>query len=309
MRFHCSLTESFPMIAQDTYYRPQLVGSGEFPGLTMVASGKDSLRPLGGSMAITFAPREDRLRCQDGVSYNLAQFMADCGLATNQLVMPYRQVHGSDVAVVTDLLSDVRDHLPDFQLGETWPCLFPTSYNGHVDALVSTEPALALGVRGADCPWALAFDPETNVFGAAHLSWKAVSKGLVQKFVTAMSSLGADPARLRLYLSTGAGVCCYEIRQDLILAYLNEGYSEIRKFLYAHHDATKRYFSQSGLIRMLLNRAGVQEDHIEMDPRCTMCFRVDDEFALHSSRRDRGDDPAFDVAGRNLAVINWRRSI
>jgi YfiH family protein len=102
-----------------------------------------------------------------------------------------RQVHGSDVCVVT----------PDTSPGVT------------CDALVTVAPSLALGVRVADCVPVVLADADAGVVGVAHAGRDGVRSGVVVAAVEQMRDLGAD----RVEAWVGPHVCggCYEVPAEL----------------------------------------------------------------------------------------------
>lgn len=79
------------------------------------------------------------------------------------------------------------------------------------DALVTTDPGIALAVRVADCvPVLLSAD---GVVGAAHAGRVGLAAGVLQATVAAMRDLGAGPIEAWI----GPHICggCYEVPEDL----------------------------------------------------------------------------------------------
>lgn len=99
-----------------------------------------------------------------------------------------RQVHGADVAVLTEA-------------GPPGP---PTA-----DALVTADPTLALVTRAADCVPVLLADPAAGVVGAVHAGRPGLAAGVVPAAVEALRTLGARD----LVAWVGPHVCgaCYEV--------------------------------------------------------------------------------------------------
>ncbi|MEU2877519.1 peptidoglycan editing factor PgeF [Streptomyces sp. NPDC007070] len=105
------------------------------------------------------------------------------------------QVHGDDVAVVDGPWT--TDPAPP------------------VDGLVTAVRGLALAVLTADCVPVLLADPVAGVVAAAHAGRPGMVKGVVPAAVEAMTSLGAEPARI--VARTGPAVCgrCYEVPEAM----------------------------------------------------------------------------------------------
>ncbi|GHH78084.1 peptidoglycan editing factor PgeF [Kitasatospora indigofera] len=104
------------------------------------------------------------------------------------------QVHGADVAVVTERQ--------------------PQGSAPTVDAVVTDRP-LVLAVLTADCTPVLLADPVAGVAGAAHAGRPGLAAGVVPAVVRAMVELGARPERI--VAATGPAVCgrCYEVPEEL----------------------------------------------------------------------------------------------
>ncbi|MFI9799246.1 peptidoglycan editing factor PgeF [Streptomyces sp. NPDC052302] len=105
------------------------------------------------------------------------------------------QVHGTDVAVVDGPWGDAP--VPE------------------VDAIVTARHGLALAVLTADCVPVLLADPVAGIAAAAHAGRPGMVAGVVPAAVRAMTSLGADPARI--VARTGPTVCgrCYEVPREM----------------------------------------------------------------------------------------------
>jgi YfiH family protein len=98
------------------------------------------------------------------------------------------QVHGDTVAVVSD--------------GSRTP---------RADGLVTSTPGLALGVLVADCVPVLLADDAAGVVGVAHAGREGVRRGVVDRTLDAMVSLGADLARVDVHLGPAVCGACYEV--------------------------------------------------------------------------------------------------
>ncbi|WP_219471429.1 peptidoglycan editing factor PgeF [Nonomuraea rhizosphaerae] len=105
-----------------------------------------------------------------------------------------RQVHGADVAYVSEPFADDAPPL---------------------DGVFTTEPRLALASLGADCPAVLVGDPVARMVGAAHSGRPGTELGIAAALVAAMTAKGASPERMVALIGPGACGRCYEVPADL----------------------------------------------------------------------------------------------
>lgn len=103
-----------------------------------------------------------------------------------------RQVHGSEVAVVTGV---ARPEPPE------------------ADGLVTAVAGWVLASRAADCVPVLIADPARRVVGAVHAGRAGVAAGVVSRAVEALRGLGAE----ELVAWVGPHACgrCYEVPDQL----------------------------------------------------------------------------------------------
>jgi YfiH family protein len=120
-------------------------------------------------------------------------------LGTSWVHLP-QQVHGAGVLVVDASRAGRRQIVRGGARG--------------VDALVTSDVAIPLGVLVADClPVLLA--AATGVVAAAHVGRRGLASGVLQATVAAMVANGAEPADAVAVI--GPGVCgqCYEVPEQM----------------------------------------------------------------------------------------------
>jgi YfiH family protein len=153
------------------------------------------------------------------------------------------------------------------------------------DAIVTTEPNLALVALCADCVPVLLADPEAGVVGAAHAGRVGARVGVVPAALDAMKRAGAAIERIEVLLGPSACGECYEVpaaMQADVEKHLPDSACRTRK-------GTPGLDIRAGLWRQLAD-AGVAK--IGLDPRCTM-----EDKTLFSHRREG-------TTGR-LAALTW----
>jgi purine-nucleoside/S-methyl-5'-thioadenosine phosphorylase / adenosine deaminase len=192
-----------------------------------------------------------------------------------------KQVHGAAVATA----------LP----GRARPWTRPDA-----DVIVTDDPAVAVGVRVADCvPILLAEDTGTAV-AAIHAGWRGMAKRAAIAGINALQKdFGIRPERLVAAVGPSIGPCCYEVGQTTRDAFHAAG----------HHDAMldqwfeprsggKYHLDLWRATRDQLEGAGILPANIHVAELCTKTHAA----AFHSYRADG------ERAGRLLGAIRIRTS-
>lgn len=145
---------------------------------------------------------------------------------------------------------------------------------GGVEAIVTTEPDLAVGVIAADCVPVLLADDAAGVVGAAHAGRRGVQARIVTDTIAAMVDLGARRERLAAWV--GPAICgrCYEVGEDVAEQTLAAAPAA---------RATTSWGTTAldlpAAVHAELAEAGVRD--IQADSRCTF-----EDPLLYSYRRD-----------------------
>jgi len=153
-----------------------------------------------------------------------------------------------------------------------------------VEALVTTEPDLALAVIAADCVPVLLADDEAGVVAVAHAGRRGVAARIVPDAVAAMADLGAAAGRTTAWL--GPAICgrCYEVGEQVAaqVSDLEPAAAVTTRWGTPGLDLTAAVHDQ-------LRRCGVVD--VGVDGRCTL-----EDLDLFSYRRDGR-------TGRHAAVV------
>ncbi|MGO9753968.1 MAG: polyphenol oxidase family protein [Solirubrobacteraceae bacterium] len=179
-----------------------------------------------------------------------------------------RQVHGAQVAVV-ERITKRGPGLPDAD-GQA------TAATG-VAPMVLTADCLAVAVAGE------------GAVAMLHAGWRGLAAGVIGEGVRALRELGAT-GQLQAAIGAGAGVCCYEVGEEVHAALHSAG----RRLMDAANGPDLRYGAHADLkliARRQLEAAGVQLVH-DLGI-CTICC---EPSLFFSHRRERG------VTGRQAGV-------
>lgn len=185
------------------------------------------------------------------------------------------QVHGRDVVVVYG--TEDRSALLERR----------------ADALASAVPAVACGVKTADCVPVLIADRASGAVAAIHSGWQGTEANVVGAGVSALRALLGAPGDLLAAIGPHIEVCCFEVGDDVAErlracapeADVVDRGSEARP----HVDLRK-------IVRAQLAALGFRPDAVDDVDGCTKC----DGARFFSFRRDREN------SGRMLAAISVR---
>lgn len=211
------------------------------------------------------------------VAQNRARAMIRIDLEPDRLVTAY-QTHSNRVAVVERPWA--RDEAPE------------------VDAMVTREPGLALGILTADCAPVLLADPEAGVVGAAHAGWRGALGGVLEAVVQAMAALGAVPGRIVAGVGPAIGRSSYEVGPEFPEPFLAENSGNGDFFSPAARPG-HFLFDLKGYVGRRLGATGVKS--VEVLP-CDTCAE-ESRFFSYRRARLRGE-PAY---GRDLSAIYLER--
>jgi YfiH family protein len=197
------------------------------------------------------------------------------GVAPDRLRL-VKQVHGIHAVVA--------------RLGESVPAIRPEG-----DIIVTDDPAIAIGVRVADCAPILLHDPVKQAAGAAHAGWRGTAAGAAGAAVRAMQqAFGSRPADLVAAIGPCLGACCGEVGPDVIEAFRagGAGPASIDAWFTAG-TGDRSFLDLERANRDQLEAAGVRPDAIFASGLCTKTHLA----RLHSYRGDR------DASGRMVGAI------
>ncbi|MGB3329381.1 MAG: peptidoglycan editing factor PgeF [Thermomicrobiales bacterium] len=192
------------------------------------------------------------------------------------------QVHGTEV---------IRAYAADVGRGAAPR----TEVIGRADALVTDAPNVFLSTMHADCQPILLVDPTRPAVAAVHAGWRGTVADIAGNAVRAMQrEFGSDPADLIAYLGPAIGGCCNEVGDEVIDAWkaIAADMGPLVE-LAITKPGVKHHFDVPRANSLLLQRAGLVPEHMEVSPICTKC-----EQDWWFSHRGQGAK-----AGRQVAFI------
>ena len=195
---------------------------------------------------------------------------ATAAIAPGATLLTPHQVHSPDVAIVRQAFA-MRDR-------------------PHVDALVTAQAGLLLGIVTADCAPVLLADRAHGVVGAAHAGWRGALHGVLANTVEAMVALGAR----RESIAAAVGPCIaqesYEVGEDM-----RGQFDAAAARFFAPGKPGHLQFDLAGYVAKALADAGVET----VDVLGEDTYGQDNRFYSYRRATHRGE-PTY---GRQLSAI------
>ncbi len=168
------------------------------------------------------------------VTENRARVAARLGTAHIQTLY---QVHGNDAVLISQPLT--------------------LEARPQADALVTTQPGLALGVLTADCVPVLLADGQAQVIAAVHAGWRGALAGIVARTFAVMTAQGAEPSRIQAAIGPAIAQTSYEVGEEVRARFLAEGDTGDGAFFRPAAAPGKWLFDLPGLVAARLRGAGI----------------------------------------------------
>jgi YfiH family protein len=166
---------------------------------------------------------------------------------------------------------------------------------GQADAIITRESGVALMTLHADCMPILLYDPETPAVASIHAGWRGTTDDVPGATAAAMQrEFGSRPEELRAFLGAAIGRCCYEVGDEVVAAWREQAGDDADAAL--EWTGTRWHLDLRAANRLLLLRAGLNEELIDVSDICTRC--EPDGWFSH-----RGQGP---LTGRFGALIALR---
>ena len=124
------------------------------------------------------------------------------------------------------------------------------------DAMVTSQPGIALGILTADCAPVLFADADSGVVGAAHAGWKGALGGVLESTLDTMTDDGASLGQIACAVGPCIAQSSYEVGAEFRTAFMEASVANARFFDAGAVDG-KFHFDLGGYVADRLRSAGV----------------------------------------------------
>lgn len=137
------------------------------------------------------------------------------------------------------------------------------------DGLLTKEKNLFLSITVADCLPIFLYDPQKEIVGLVHCSWRNLAKNILFKTVIKLKkNLKSQPKDILVGIGPGISQCHFEIGEDVALKFK----SFYPKEIFLKKDK-KIFLNLKEIAKIQLLRAGIKKENIEINPECTFCLK------------------------------------
>ena len=219
----------------------------------------------------------------ENVAQNRKLLADELGIATDHIIMPH-QVHGVEVRQVAGEFLSMPENIRKMILEG-------------VDAVMTNQKGLCIGVSTADCIPVLLYDEEHLAVAAIHAGWRGTLARIVHKTIQEMTfAYQTDPKKLKAVIGPGISLDNFEVGDEVYEAFQQAAFpmkeiAEQRPNAAFHADATERNrMAEAGNIeqplkwhinlplcnKQILLHCGVAEENIQDCGICT--YAHSDEY-------------------------------
>ena len=226
------------------------------------------------SMNLSFTRGDD----DAAVHENYRRFAAAVGFEAEDIVTS-DQTHTANVSVITE---------EDRGNGITKPRQYTD-----VDGMITNVPGLVLATFYADCVPLYFVDPVHHAIGLSHSGWRGTVAKIGAVTVERMhEEYGTDPGDI--YSAIGPSICqdCYEVSEDVTQEFRTAFGRKDWDVLFYRKENGKYQRNLWEANRIIMQEAGIREEHISMPGICTCC-NPEFLFSHRASHGKRGNLGAF----------------
>lgn len=174
-------------------------------------------------------------------------------LNSTDLIIPF-QTHGTEIGIINeDFIQKNFAERADLLNG--------------VDALITKEPNVCIGVTTADCVPLIFYDPQLEVIAVAHAGWRGTCGRIAEKVVKRMQEeFGSHPQHINVVIGPSISGTVYNVGNELIDNFSSAGFP-VSEIFNTNNELI--YLDLWKANQWLLESMGVPADHIQISEICT----------------------------------------
>jgi YfiH family protein len=137
-----------------------------------------------------------------------------------------------------------------------------------IDSFIVEESGICPVVQSADCVPIIVYEPQRHIGAVVHSGWRGTFKRILEKTILKMIQMGANPSEMIVCIGPSAGVCCYEVKDDVLQSFIDNYDSKALEFFRKEND--KMYLDLWKANSFLAKNIGVLEQNISVAGLCSI---------------------------------------
>ena len=187
----------------------------------------------------------------EAISANRRALCDELGIDEAHLVMPH-QTHGVEVRQIAADFICLPDNIRRMILEG-------------VDAVMTNESGICIGVSTADCIPIIIYDEPHHAVAVVHAGWRGTVARIVEKAVKAMAvAYKSKPQDLRCVIGPGISFDAFEVGMEVYEQFRHAGFEMVSGFVRG-----KWHIDLKECNRLQLVELGVKPEAITVSPICT----------------------------------------
>ncbi len=93
------------------------------------------------------------------------------------------------------------------------------------DGLIVAERGVVAVIKTADCIPVIIYAPDNAIAAVVHAGWRGTAADITGKALRRLAAMGAKPDQLGVLIGPGIGPCCYNVGEDVALAFRGAGFA------------------------------------------------------------------------------------
>ena len=191
----------------------------------------------------------------ENICKNRQHLAAILGISSDNLLLPC-QTHEDKVLIVDS----------DFM---SLPKILQNEQMKGVDAMITNQKNVCIGVTTADCVPLLIFDPVKNVLATIHAGWRGTVAKIVTKTIEQMvKAYTCNPNDLKVGIAPAISQNCFEVGDEVVTEFSDIGFL-MDDISYRHPETGKIHIDLCRANALLLTASGILSTNIEFSGMCT----------------------------------------
>lgn len=188
---------------------------------------------------------------QDAIAANRKALCNELGITIDRLVMPH-QTHGVEVRQIAADFIALPENIRRMILEG-------------VDAVMTNESGICIGVSTADCIPILIYDKAHHAVCAVHAGWRGTVSRIVEKAVRAMAlAYQTEPQDLQCIVGPGISFDAFEVGMEVYDQFRQAGFETVSGFVRGKWHIDLKECNRQQLVAL-----GVKPEAITVSPICT----------------------------------------